>query len=416
MDYFAFSSIIALILAIIIGVKRCVNIGIMSMLFAFLLGKFVYDMNLGKLIVTGWPTGLFVIMMSVMLLFAFATTNDTTKILASKLAYSCRNYAKLLPWVFMLATGLLTFCGADPTVAAFMLPIALMVGDRVGLNPLILMVMIIAGADIGSAGPFSVIGVVTSGLAKDIGVDNYFAVWAATATAMMIHSLLAYFLLGGWKAKAIDGNLELEKPEPFNTKQKITLAIIALVLCMILFFKIPIGAAMLIGVAFMLLFKVSDEKLAIKSVNWNVLIMVSGTSILINVMNEVGGIKMLAQGLSTIMTPFTATTILALMGGLMTSVSSGTGVVMPTLIPTVPEIANAVGGGLQYVEYVQAIQSGAIGSVVYSPLSPLGAIALGALPDHYNTREIFTKMIFVAIVALVVTLTLNISGVFRIFI
>ena len=161
---FELISIIALLLAIVIGVRQCVNIGVMSMFFAFFLGQFVFGVNIGKLIVQGWPTGLFFIMLSVMLLFAFATTNGTAKLLAFKLAYSCRNFSRLLPWVFMLATGFLTFVGADPTVVAFMLPIALLAGEKSNINPVILMVMLIAGADIGSAGPFSVIGVVTSGL------------------------------------------------------------------------------------------------------------------------------------------------------------------------------------------------------------------------------------------------------------
>lgn len=413
---FELISIIALLLAIVIGVRQCVNIGVMSMFFAFFLGQFVFGINIGKLIVQGWPTGLFFIMLSVMLLFAFATTNGTAKLLAFKLAYSCRNFSRLLPWVFMLATGFLTFVGADPTVVAFMLPIALLAGEKSNINPVILMVMLIAGADIGSAGPFSVIGVVTSGLARDIGVNNYFPIWAATATCMVLHSIIVYVVLGGWKAKTSEGSLELEKPEPFNKKQKITLAIIAIVLGMILLFKVPIGAAMFIGVALMSLARVSDEKEALKSVNWNVLIMVGGTGILITLMKQVGGIDAIAQGLATVMTPQTATPLIALIGGLMTSVSSGTGVVMPALIPTVPSLVTAVGGDLQAIHFVQAIQSGAIGSVVYSPLSPLGAIALASLPTSYNTRKYFMYMMFAAIGALIVTLILNWSGLFKLYV
>ncbi len=413
---YAFLSIAALIGAILIGIKRKVNIGIVAMFFAFVLSRFVFEgIDVNKLILKGWPLKIFFIMMSAMFLFSFATINGATKLLANKLAYICRNYVKLLPWVFMLATGLLTLCGADPTVIVFMLPIAMLAGQRSRINPIIFCIMLLGAADIGAGSPFSVIGIVTSGLAETAGVHTYLPIWGATAVLMFLPGAIAYFVFGGYKAKAADGELELKKPEPFNKKQKITLAIIGLVLVLILIFKMPIGAAMFTGVALMMLFRVSNDKEAIKSVNWSVLLMVGGTGVLVEAMTQVGGVDMMAGFLSSIMTPSTAAPIMALIAGLMSSVSSATGVVMPTLFPTLPAIAGDLNGTVSIVQLMQGVQSGAL-VVAFSPLSTLGAMAMASLPQEVDAGKVFTQMIGAAVCSLALAMLLHFTGIFTLLI
>ena len=209
---YAFLSIAALIGAILIGIKRKVNIGIVAMFFAFVLSRFVFEgIDVNKLILKGWPLKIFFIMMSAMFLFSFATINGATKLLANKLAYICRNYVKLLPWVFMLATGLLTLCGADPTVIVFMLPIAMLAGQRSRINPIIFCIMLLGAADIGAGSPFSVIGIVTSGLAETAGVHTYLPIWGAmqcscfSRVQSLILSLAVTRLrlqMGSWSSKS----------------------------------------------------------------------------------------------------------------------------------------------------------------------------------------------------------------------
>ena len=72
----ALLSIMALVGAIGIGVWRGANTGIISMFFAFTLGEFVFGLK-GKDIVTYWPLDIFFVMMSAMLMFAFANVKET---------------------------------------------------------------------------------------------------------------------------------------------------------------------------------------------------------------------------------------------------------------------------------------------------------------------------------------------------
>lgn len=411
---FALISIIALALAIAIGVIRKVNIGIVALFFAFALGHFVFSMNVKTIYAKGWPIEVFFVMMSAMFLFSFGNVNGAVKLLARKLAYSIRNYTKLLPLTFFIATGLLTGFGADPFVVAFMLPIALMASQGTGLHPLVLVVGILAGAIIGGCSPFSVIGIVTSGLAAKQGFHNYYAIWAATATTMGLQAFIVWLIFGGYKIKKATGEHALiEKPEPFNFKQKQTLCVIAFALILIVFFKMNIGGAAFIGTAIMLALGVADEKECFKVINWNVLLLVGGTGTLVYVMTEVGGIKMLSAFLSSIMGPSSAAPLMAAIAGAMTFVSSATGVVMPALFPTVTGIAKHV--GINSAELMQVLQAGSVGSVSYSPLSALGAIAFATMPDHVDKQKVFTEMLIIAIASLIFTMLLAYFGLFKLF-
>jgi len=410
---FALMSVMALVASIALGVLRKVNIGVIAMFFAFMLGHFVFGMK-GKELVRYWPLDVFFMMMSAQFMFSFASTNGTTKLVAEKLAYAIRNYAKLLPWAFMFATIGLTVCGADPAVVIFMLPVALIAGEKSQINPIIMCIMILAGAIMGGAGPISIIGLVTSGLASKVGVDNYLPIWAATFTSMFLQAAIVYFAFGGYKAKSHE-DVALNKPEDFTSKQKITLVLIALVLVLILFLKMPLGGAMFIGAALMLLFNVASEKDVIKNVSWGVLLMVGGTGMLVEVMSHVGGVKMVAKFLTSIMNPSTAAPIIGLVSALMTFVSSFVGVVAPTLIPLVPSLAQEFNGAVEPVQLIQAIQSVGYG-VCYSPLSSLGALAMASLPADVDSKKVFTQLMIAAFACMVFAMVLNFVGAFKFFI
>lgn len=413
---FALISIIGLILAIIIGVKRNVNIGIVSLFFAFFLGFFVFKMNVKEIYVKGWPISIFFVMLSAMFMFSFANVNGTMKLLAEKLAYMIQGKVKLLPLIFFIITGIMTACGADPTIIAFMLPVAVHIGLKAELNPIILCVTVLAGALTGSAcSPLAVIGIVTSGLAAKEGITNYFAIAGATTTTLVTFSILIYVVFKGWKTKKVEID-DIVKPEAFDTHQKRTLAVIVAVVILIVFVKMDIAGAAFIGGAAMLMLGVASEKEAIKSINWGTLIMVGGTGVLVYVMTSVGGVDLLSKFLSSIMSEHTAAPLMAIISGAMTFVSSATGVVMPALFPTVSGISTHMNGVVTPIELMQVIQAGSLGSVSYSPLSALGAVALASLPESVNKEKLFPKLLMIAFAGLAWTILLSFLGVFRLFI
>ncbi len=109
--------------------------------------------------------------------------------------------------------------------------------------------------------------------------------------------------------------------------------------------KKAVGYKFTKGAAMLLLLEVVDQEKAIYGIPWSTLILVSGVAILVNVVNIAGGIDMLSAILASIMTERTAPGILAITSGFMSAVSSASGVVMPTLIPTIPNIVSEIGVG-----------------------------------------------------------------------
>lgn len=104
------------------------------------------------------------------------------------------------------------------------------------------------------------------------------------------------------------------------------------------------------------------------------IILICGMSVLISVVNTCGGIAFLSDGLENIIGERTAQPIMMVLGGLMGAVSSGTGVVMPTLIPLSAELSQTL--GISSMSIVIGVIVGTNG-VVISPLSTVGGICVG---------------------------------------
>lgn len=73
-----------------------------------------------------------------------------------------------------------------------------------------------------------------------------------------------------------------------------------------------------------------DEKKAVKGIPWNVIIMVLGVGMLMNIVSLSGGVDILVSALESVMNIKTANPIMAILAGIMSFFSSGLGVVFPT--------------------------------------------------------------------------------------
>ena len=160
-----------------------------------------------------------------------------------------------------------------------------------------------------------------------------------------------------------------------------TLGGIAVVAVLATVFSVNVGLASFAVAVVLTLFRAADEGAAMKRVPWNTLIMIAGVGILISLVTELGGIDLLSEALSKLMGPRTASAIMTVLAGVMSWVSSASGVVMPTLIPTVPGIA-ATMQGANVMEIVVGLCIGAHLAAL-SPLSSCGGLMLSA----YSSTE-----------------------------
>ena len=205
----------------------------------------------------------------------------------------------------------------------------------------------------------------------------------------------------------------------FDKNQQITIVGMGALVAGVMLLKLNVGLlAFTIGVILLIL-KVSNEKRVIAGIPWSTLILVTGVNVLMSLVINLGGIDILANGLASIMTPFTAPSIMGLTAGMMSWFSSTSGVVMPTLIPTVNTVIGSVGGGVSAVALISAITNTAHVAGT-SPISTGGSLGLasyvqtsGASPDE--ERKLFIQMFLIAIGGVFIVALVAGTGAYTIF-
>ena len=124
---------------------------------------------------------------------------------------------------------------------------------------------------------------------------------------------------------------------------------------------------------------------------WSVIVMMSGVTVLIALMEKTGGLDLFTAALARLATPDTITGVIAFVTGLISVYSSTSGVVLPAFLPTIPGLIERLGGG----DPLAIAASMNIGAhlVDLSPLSTTGALCIAAVASGENIRSVFNKLL-----------------------
>ncbi len=124
---------------------------------------------------------------------------------------------------------------------------------------------------------------------------------------------------------------------------------------------------------------------------WSVIVMMSGVTVLIALMEDTGGLDLFTAALARLATPDTITGVIAFVTGLISVYSSTSGVVLPAFLPTIPGLIERLGGG----DPLAIAASMNIGAhlVDLSPLSTTGALCIAAVASGENIRSVFNKLL-----------------------
>lgn len=376
----AIASLVALVLVIVIGFWRKINMGLLAILAAVLLGT-VYGIEDGT-IIDGFSASLFVMLLGVSFLCAIGISNGSLELLANKslrLAGGRVIFAPII--IYLIGAGIAAIGpGCVPAlgiVAALSLPL----GKSTGYNPVMLALIGEIGSFLGRFSPITPESVLIVDKVKPIeGFGNTVLIYAAVTTVVI--SIVAFFYFKGYK---VSGKIENQEKLPsFNRDQIFTLVAFAIVIVACAFFQRNVGIiAFSAGIA-LIAVGAADEKKVITTVSWSTLLMITGVGMLMTIVIDNGGIDMLAKGLSTVMTKGTAVAIQGLTGAVMSWFSSAIGVVWPTLMPTVGKIAQDVGVPPQSLISILCLTAAFAG---LSPASTGGGLIMAA----YSTDPNFTK-------------------------
>jgi di/tricarboxylate transporter len=258
-----------------------------------------------------------------------------------------------------------------------------------------MIIMVGNGAQAGSLSPFAPTGVIVNGLMEKIGLPGQ--EWHTYWTNLAAHALVAfgaYFLFGGLKLFASSQVVTIEqKPEDIKieTRHWITIVVIGTLLVGVLLFEVNVGMGALAGAVILAIFGAADHKAAVRNMPWSVIVMMSGVTVLISLMEKTGGLDLFTAALAVMATPATITGVIAFVIGLISVYSSTSGVVLPAFLPTVPGLIARLGGG----DPVAIATSMNIGAhlVDLSPLSTTGALCLAGVSPSENVRSVFNKLL-----------------------
>ena len=386
----ALASLIALLVAIVLSIVSRINIGLVAIGLAWLIGVYLAGMK-PEAIAKGFPAPLFLTLAGVTLLFAAAETNGTLERIAHRAVDLARGRAALLPILFFVIACTVSTVGPGAiSSVALIAPLAMVIGHRAGVPAFLSALMVANGANAGNLSPLSTVGIIANAKMAEAGLGGHEGkVWFANLVAHIFVSIAGYLLFGGLKLRGA-ARFTIEK-SPFTVQQRLTLAVLFAWIAGVLLLKLNVGMSAVVAALILIVGGAADETTSIKRMPWAVIIMVCGVSVLIGLLEATGGMELFTTLLAKLATPKTINGTIALATGAISTYSSTSGVVLPAFLPAVPSFGAKVGGG-DPLAVALSINVGA--SVVdVSPLSTLGALCLAALPAGEDSPRLFRQLL-----------------------
>jgi di/tricarboxylate transporter len=391
----AWISVGALVCAVALSCTTTINVGVLSLAFAWIVGVYLGGLPLSD-VLAGFPTQLFITLVGVTLLFAMAELNGTLERVTERAVRLCRGHPGVLPIMFfVLAAGLSSVGPGGTATTALLAAPAMAAAHQMGVPIFLMIIMVGNGALAGTLSPFSPTGVVANGVMSRIGLEG--AEWWTYFNNLSAHAIVGfggYAAFGGWRLFTRRGGAAPDGERPtvaLAWQHWLTMAGIAGLLLAVAAFDMNVGTVALAAATLLALVRAVDEKEAIQRMPWSVILMVTGVTVLIALMEKTQGIDLFAHLLVRLSTGDSVTAVVAFVTGVVSVYSSTSGVVLPAFLPVVPGLALRLGG----VDPLAIASSMNVGAslVDLSPISTAGALCLAAAPEGLDTRALFNRLL-----------------------
>jgi di/tricarboxylate transporter len=396
----AWISIAALVVAVLLSCFTTINVGLLSMAMALVIGVYLGGMSLDR-VLAEFPVSLFVTLIGVTLLFSIAESNGTLARVTARAVRLCRGHAGILPVMFFLLGFVIATIGAGATPASALLAgPAMAVAGRAGISPLLMAIMAGNGVLAGTLSPFAPTGIVAHGVMERIGLGG--VEWQTFAFNALAHTLVAlggFVVFGGlqlFKRKNGAGGgsggaaAEATAADPMQTRHWLTAGGIALLIITVAGFGMDVGLVALVIAVSLTLLRTVDEPKAIKGMPWGVILMVTGVSVLISMMRETQGLALITSGIANLSSPATIAPIVSFGVGLVSVYSSTSGVVLPAFLPMAPDLAQHLGLPPLPIAWSMNV---AASLVDLSSLSTVGALFITGAAPGSDVRSLFNQLL-----------------------
>lgn len=410
----ALVSLIILVLVIFIGFFRKINVGLVAILAVTIFGAFIGEKD--SVIIKGFSSSLFIMLLGVSFLCSIGITNGSLELMSKKILKLSGGYAFIAPiLIYIIGFGIAAIGpGCVPAlgiVAALSLPL----GKSTGYDPVMLAIIGEIGSFTGRFSPITPESLLIQKLTEPQGITNYQSIILIYASVtIIILSVIIFIIFKGYKVKT--QKMEQNEIPSFNKNQIFTLIGFLIVIIACTSYKRNVGLISFAVGILLILIKAADEKAVFKAISWSTLLMITGFGMLMDIVILVGGVSLLSDSLAKIMTPHTAVAIQGLTGGIMSWFSSAIGVVWPTLVPTVGNIANSVGVPADSLISILCLTASFAG---LSPASTGGGLIMAANatdPDFTKEKEnkLFIKLFAISVLMVVLIVIAALFGLYSI--
>ncbi|WP_026819044.1 SLC13 family permease [Arthrobacter castelli] len=426
-------SIIVLAVMFLLATFLPINMGALAFVGAFFLGVVFLGME-ADAVLANFPGGLFLTLVGVTYLFAIAQNNGTIDLLIQGALRLVRNRVAMIPWIMFTITAAITAVGAlGPAAVAIMAPIALSFAAKHKINPLMMGMMVVHGAQAGGFSPIAVYGVIVNGIVSDTGFD--YSPLALFLTSLIFNFLIAltlFLVLGGRKlisgkvghfveqaaearmkasvghrisgSDAAGSGSEAGGPNgtaggsgtgaaPAKTREDIisqvatVLGLIALAV-LALGFKIDVGFVAITIAVILALVSPKAQHGAVNKISWSTVLLICGMLTFVGVLQEAGTIDYVSDAVSRLGMPMLAALLICYIGAVVSAFASSTAILAALIPLAIPFLESGEVGA------VGVICALAVASTIVdvSPFSTNGALVLANAPEGTN-RDRFYKQI-----------------------
>lgn len=440
---------LVLVAAFAIGSFTKINAGLLATVAAFGVGTLLAGMSI-KDVIGQFPAGLFFILVGATLLFAIVRINGTIDLLAYWAERLAGDRKILVPVLMFLLTAALASAGAfTPAAIAIVAPVGLALGMRFGISTLAMGLVIVQGANAGAFSPVNPFGVLANKMLEDAGAtDGSFKLYAYCFIFNAVLAAIAYVLVqaimkrraakeqerlqageageaqhdggaatpagNGTPGPSGSGTAVLTAPAQTSvatgsttrtgpekvaaTPMRIlTLVGIAALLVLTTVLGIDVGVASLIIATVLIVLDSGVQKPAVESMPWSAIILVTGIVTYVGMLEEMGALKELQEGIAGLGNSSLAALITSYVVAIVSAFASTTGT-LGVISPVVAPIA--MDPLLTPIGVVTAI---AISSSVVdvSPMSTSGALLMASAQPK-DERMFFRALLLWAIAMIAV--------------
>lgn len=434
----------AIVISIAICFKTGINMGLIAMTFAFLIGCLFMGEKAAS-IFGFWPDSLIFFLLASAMFYGFARENGTLTLFGTKLLYKFRKSIEALPFVFAFIAFVLGLLGAGPGTIVLLASLGFSVCAQTGIDPLLMVFAIDTGYNCGTQNPWTGTGVVLyglveeSGVAADIAIHTYMLSYTTFLINKVLFLVLFYVGFKFLKGKKNAGtqkvqNLDIleKEPEQFSKIQKKTMILILVSFCLLVIpniintlvkikdpaFKNLVAlckpqAVLIIFALIASFMNLANPKKVMQKMPMGTVFTIAGVCFLMELAKKAGLLEAVVAVFEGGNIPgFLITPVFCFIAAFLSIFASGTSVVLPLLFPMVPALAAAT--GINTVALYAAAQIGALATPI-SPFSTAGAQFVGLAPDDKLSDTLVKQQFLLAIVMMAATTVAALFGLCGIF-